>query len=207
MSLPYNQKYITFDTETNGLNLVSVKPWQIAWALAEGTKITKVYDEYLDWPDLHISDEIARLTGFSKYEYNKRKKPPQEIWNMFKKDLLNEERIVVGQNLIGYDVFVIASLQKYLNEKPDYSYISRIYDTRPLGKAYKEGINPPSGNSDFLSWQYKIMHDRSLKSKSSQLYQLKNLGIDFDEKKLHDACYDVEMTFKIFLELKKRMSL
>lgn len=102
-------------------------------------------------------------------------------------------------------VFVVASLQKYLGETPDYSYMPRIYDTRPLGKAYKEGLDKPV-KGDFLSWQYKIMHDRSLKARSSQLSQLKSLGIDFDESKLHDACYDVEMTFKIFLELKKRMN-
>jgi len=203
--LPYNQKYIIFDAETDGLNLVTVKPWQIAWSLAEGNKITKTYDEYLDWPDLEISELIAKLTGFNRNEYNKRKKPPEEVWEMFKKDLFDESRIVIGQNLLGYDCFVAASLQRYLGEKPDYSYMPRIYDTRPLGKAYKEGINVPT-SGDFLSWQYKIMHDRSLKTKASQLFQLKNLGIDFDESKLHSAEYDVAMTFKIFLELKKRMN-
>jgi DNA polymerase III alpha subunit (gram-positive type) len=203
--LPYNQKYIIFDAETDGLNLVTVKPWQIAWSLAEGNKITKTYDEYLDWPDLEISELIAKLTGFNKNEYNKRKKPPEEVWEMLKKDLFDESRIVIGQNLIGYDCFVTASLQRYLGEKPDYSYMSRIYDTSPIGKAYKEGLQLPT-SGDLLSWQYKIKHDRSLKAKSSQLYQLKNLGIDFDEKMLHNAQYDVSMTFKIFLELKKRMN-
>ena len=204
--LPYNQKYICWDTETDGLNLVSVKPWQIAWSLAEGNKITEVYDEYIDWPDLEISDLIMNLTGFNWNTYNKRKKPPEEVWGKFKKDLLDPERISIGQNLIGYDVFVIASLQKYLGETPDYSYLPRIHDTRPIGKAYKDGMQKPT-SGDFLSWQYKIMHDRSSKTKSSQLSQLKSLGIDFDESKLHDGAYDAEMTFKIFLELKKRMNL
>ena len=203
--LPYNQKYICFDTETDGLNLVNVKPWQIAWSLAEGSKITQVYDEYIDWPDLEISDLIAKLTGFSWTTYNKKKKPPEVIWEKMKKDLYDPERIVVGQNLIGYDIFVLASLQKYLGEKPDYSYLPRIYDTNPLGKAYKEGLQKPT-SGDFLAWQYKIKHDKSLKAKSSQLYQLKNLGIPFEESKLHDGAYDVSMTFKIFLELKKRMN-
>ena len=120
--------------------------------------------------------------------------------------MLDPERISIGQNLIGYDVFVIASLQKYLGETPDYSYLPRIHDTRPIGKAYKDGMQKPT-SGDFLSWQYKIMHDRSSKTKSSQLSQLKSLGIDFDESKLHDGAYDAEMTFKIFLELKKRMNL
>jgi len=203
--LKHNQKYLIIDTETDGLRLTNVKPWQIAWSLADGSRITKVYNEYLDFPDLEISDTIAKLTGFSWQEYHKRKKPPQEVWNMLKKDLFDTDRIVIGQNLLGFDIFVLASLQKYLGEIPDYSYIGRIYDTRPLGKAYKENLTKPT-TGDFLSWQYKVVHDRSLKAKSSQLFQLKNLGIEFEESKLHDAEYDIEMTFKIFLELKKRMN-
>lgn len=203
--LPYNQKYITFDCETDSLNLVRVKPWQIAWSLSDGNKITNTYDEYLDWPDLEISDQIAKLTNFTWDKYNKKKKPPEEVWAKFKKDLFDPQRVVVGQNLLGYDCFVTASLQRYLGEAPDLSYMSRIYDTRPIGKAHKEGIDIPK-NTDFLSWQYKIMNDRTLKAKASQLFQLKNLGIEFDESKLHDGAYDVEMTFKIFMELKKRMN-
>lgn len=203
--LKHNQKYLIIDTETDGLRLTNVKPWQIAWSLADGSRITKVYNEYLDFPDLEISDTIAKLTGFNWQEYNRRKKPPEVVWELLKKDLFDSNRIVVGQNLLGFDIFVIASLQKYLGQIPDYSYINRIYDTRPLGKAYKEELVKPT-TGDFLSWQYKVLHDRSLKAKSSQLYQLKNLGIDFDESKLHNAEYDIEMTFKIFLELKKRMN-
>jgi DNA polymerase III epsilon subunit-like protein len=203
--LKHNQKYLIIDTETDGLRLTDVKPWQIAWSLAEGNRITKVYNEYLDFPDLQINDTIAKLTGFNWQQYNKRKKDPKEVWNSLRKDLFDSDRIVVGQNLLGFDIFVIASLQKHLGEDPDYSYINRIYDTRPLGKAYKENLTKPT-SGDFLSWQYKVIHDRSLKAKSSQLFQLKNLGIDFDESKLHDAEYDIEMTFKIFLELKKRMN-
>lgn len=205
MSLPYNQKYLIFDTETTGLNLVRSRPWQIAWSLAEGNIVKKINNEYLDFPDLEVSDHIMRLTGFSWYEYNKRKKPPEEVWARFKKDLFNEENIIVGQNLLGYDVYIVAVLQKLLGEVPEYSYMNRIYDTRCIGKAYKEGLEKPK--KDFLSWQYKIMHDRTLKTKASQLAQLKSLGIQFDESKLHDAAYDNEMCFKVFLELKKRMNL
>lgn len=203
--LKYNQKYLTTDCETNSLNLVDVKPWEIAWNLAEGSKITYQCSEYIDWPDLEISDQIVKLTGFNRGEYNRRKKPLEAVWEKFKKDLYDPERIVIGQNLLGYDVFCFASIQKYLGEKPDYSYLPRIWDTRALGKCYKEGLSIPT-SGDFLSWQYKIIHDRSLKAKASQLYQLKNLGIEFDESRLHSGSYDVECTFKIFLELKKRMN-
>jgi len=36
---------------------------------------------------------------------------------------------------------------------------------------------------------------------------LKYFGIDFDENKLHNAMYDIEMCFKVFLALKKNMEL
>lgn len=205
MALSYKQKYLIFDVESDNLNLAKVKPWQIAWCLAEGNKITDTFDMYLDMPDFSIKPEIAKMNHFNKFAYDKKKKPMAEVWNLFKKELFNKDRIVIGQNLIGFDVYAIASLQKYLGEKPDYSYMERIYDTRPIGKAYKDGVPFPT-SGDVLSWQYKIMHDRSSKTKSSQLYQLKNLGIEFDESKLHDAVYDIECTFKIFLELKKRMN-
>ena len=203
--LPYNQKYLIIDAETDGLRLTDVKSWQIAWSLAEGNRITETHNEYIDYPDLEISDFIAKLTGFTWGEYNKKKKPATEVWSKLKKELYNPERIIIGQNIIGFDCFCIASLQKYLGEKPDYSYMPRIFDTSPIGKAYKEGLQLPT-SGDLLSWQYKIKHDKSLKAKSSQLFQLKNLGIEFDESFLHKAEYDIEMTFKIFLELKKRMN-
>lgn len=204
MPLSYKQKYLIFDVESDNLNLAKVRPWQIAWALAEGNKITDTFNMYLDFPNFSIKPEIAKLNHFNKLTYDKNKKPMIDVWNLFKKELFNEDRIVIGQNLIGFDVYAIASLQKYLGEKPDYSYMKRIYDTRPLGKAYKDEVAFPT-SGDLLSWQFKIMHDKSSKTKSSQLYQLKNLGIDFDESMLHSAEYDIACTFKIFLELKKRM--
>jgi len=209
-----------YDGESDGLNLVSVKCWQLAWALATGNRITDIFNRFIYWPDLEVSEGAARVTGFDVGYYqsigkkNKtyrvkgkifKAEEPSVVLNDFIKGVGDPERLIIGQNLLGFDVFLIASLQKWMGQKPDYSYISRIYDTHVLGKAYKEGLQKPT-SGDFLAWQYKIKHDKTLKAKSSQLYQLKNLGIEFDEAKLHDAITDVENTFKIFLELKKRMN-
>ena len=66
------QKYLVFDTETEGLNLVSSKPWQIAWLIAEGDRIISKHDLYIDWPDLNVSPDAARVTGFSQAAYRKK---------------------------------------------------------------------------------------------------------------------------------------
>ena len=203
--LPHNQKYIVLDTETEGLNLHSSKPWQLSWIVCQGNNIIETHDEYIDHSFLHIPDIVKKLTGFSREKYDEKKRPIQEVWDKFKSYVLDPQYIVIGQNLLGFDVYMIAELQRLLGEKPDYSYLPRIYDTRALGKAYREELDRPKGN--LLSWQYKIINDRSLKAKVSQNQLLKFFSIDFEEEKLHDALYDIQMCFKIFLELKKNMNL
>ena len=203
--LPHNQKFIVFDTETEGLNLHSSRPWQISWIVCQGNRIIETHDEYVDHKNLQLSDIVKKLTGFTWEKYNKEKRPMREVWDKFKSYLLDPQYIVVGQNLLGFDVYMISELQRLLGEEPDYSYLPRIYDTRALGKAYREELDRPKGN--LLSWQYKIINDRSLKAKVSQNQLLKFFGIDFEEDKLHNALYDIKMCFKVFLELKKNMNL
>ena len=65
------QKYLVFDTETEGLNLVDSRPWQIAWIVAQGGKIIQKHDIYVRWDDLNVSKDAARVTGFSKDIYER----------------------------------------------------------------------------------------------------------------------------------------
>ena len=203
--LPYNQKYIVFDTETEGLNLHSSKTWQLSWLVCEGNKVIEEHDEFIAHKELNIPEVVKKLTGFNWDKYNRRSRSLENVWAKFEKYLFDPQYKIIGQNLLGFDVYMIAVLQRILGQEPDYSYLSRIYDTRALGKAYREGLEKPK--KDFLSWQYKIINDRSLKAKVSQNQLLKFFNISYEEEKLHDALYDIQMCFKIFVELKKNMNL
>ena len=203
--LPSNQKYLVFDTETEGLNLFSSKTWQLSWIVCQGNKILETHDEFIVHKELNIPEIVKKLTGFNWDTYNKKAKPLDEVWNKFEKYIFDPQYIVVGQNLLGFDVYMLAILQRLLGQEPDYSYLPRIYDTRALGKAYREELDKPNG--DFLSWQYKIINDRSLKAKVSQNQLLKFFDIEFDQDKLHNALYDIQMCYQIFLKLKKHMNL
>ena len=203
--LPSNQKYIVFDTETEGLNLFSSKTWQLSWIVCQGSKILETHDEFIAHKELEIPQIVKKRTGFNWSTYNRKSRPLEEVWNKFEKYLFDPQYVIVGQNLLGFDVYMIAILQRLLGQQPDYSYLTRIYDTRALGKAYREEIQKPS--RDFLSWQYKIINDRSLKARASQNQLLKFFDIDFDDGKLHNALYDIKMCFKVFLKLKKHMDL
>ena len=203
--LPSNQKYLVFDTETEGLNLHSSKTWQLSWIICQGSKILETHDEFIAHKHLNVSEGAKRETGFNWETYNKKSKTLSQVWSKFEKYIFDPQYIVVGQNLLGFDVYMIAALQRMLGQTPDYSYLPRIYDTRALAKAYREELDRPKGN--LLSWQYKIINDRTLKAKVSQNQLLKFFDIDFDEDKLHDALYDIKMCYQIFLKLKKHMDL
>ena len=92
------------------------------------------------------------------------------------------------------------------NKSLDFSFMDRILDTRPLALSYREGLEKPK-NASLLEWQNKIINDRTIKSKASQLTLLKLFGIEFDKEKLHDGLYDCQMTWQVFLQLKKVLSL
>ena len=203
--LPSNQKYLVFDTETEGLNLHSSKTWQLSWIICQGNKVLETHDKFIKHKELNIPEVVRKLTVFDWDKYNSKAESLISVWSKFEKYLFDPQYIVVGQNLLGFDVYMVSHLQRMLGQEPDYSYLPRIYDTRALAKAYREELDKPRG--DLLSWQYKIINDRTLKAKVSQNQLLKFFDIDFEEEKLHDALYDIKMCYKVFLKLKKHMDL
>lgn len=190
------QKYLVFDTETEGLNLIRSRPWQVAWLVVEGGKILEKHDMFLDWPKLDVSAGAAKITGFTMKEYNKRKESPRKVWEKFSKHLYDKDTFIVGQNLLGFDVYMVNIWRELMKLETDYSYVERIIDTRALAVAIAKDI--PVDKDDFISWQYRLINHRERKLKTSQAFLLKKYSIDHDPKRLHDALYDIEMNFKVF---------
>jgi len=83
-----------------------------------------------------------------------------------------------------------------MGRNPDYSFVSRIIDTKSLATAIAKQI--PVDKEDFIGWQYRLLNYRERGLKTSQATLLKKYNIDHDPKRLHDALYDIEMNFKIF---------
>ena len=190
------QRYVVFDTETEGLNLVTSRPWQVAWLLVEGDKIIDKRDFFIHWPNLNVSEGAARVTGFSYNDYAKKSMPPNVVWEKFAHDLYNEDNLVVGQNLLGFDVYMVNAWRKLMGMDSDYSYVRRIIDTKSLATAIAKEI--PVEKENFINWQYRLLNHKERGLRTSQATLLKKYNIDHDPKRLHDALYDIEMNFKIF---------
>ena len=196
-----NKNYIIFDYETCGLNLASLnnKPWQLAYLVVKNDKVVEENDFYLKWDNLPISDDAKKITGFKESVYKKRAVDPLEVLERFDKYLYDESFHVVGHNIIGFDVYIHNIHRILCGKKSDYSYMSRAIDTNCLARAKKEGVE--LNGSDFLSWQYKFQNFRKRGLKTNLKQLCIDYGIEFDEKKLHDALYDIFKNYEIFKKL------
>ena len=193
----FDQKYIIFDTETEGLNLVSSKPWQLAWIEATGKKIIKKQNRFLKWDDLNVSDDAARITGFNKQDYISKAEDPEKVYKEFMDLIMDEDVIIVGQNILGYDIYMLGVIARNLGVEIDYSFISRILDTKVIATALGKGNKTPD-KDDMLTWQLRYLNYRERGLKTNQKFLLQHYEIPFDENQLHEALYDIEKNFEIF---------
>ncbi|MEY3312031.1 MAG: hypothetical protein RL348_1374 [Bacteroidota bacterium] len=193
------QKYICFDFETCHLNLLDLenKPWQLSYLIAEGTNIIHQSDNYIKWNPLNMSQDAIAITHFSYDRYNYLAKDPEPILNEFEKYLYDPNYLIVGQNLLGFDVYIHNIYRKLLGRKSDFSFTDRILDTNCIAKAIKKNFKVQN-RDELIYWQYKLNDFREKGLKTSIKAQLKEYKIDFDENMLHNSMYDVQMNFKIF---------
>ena len=193
----FDQKYIIFDTETEGLNLVSSKPWQLAWIEATGKKITKKQNRFLKLDEINVSEGAAKITGFNKKDYLSKAEDPITVFKEFMDLISQDDVIVVGQNILGYDLYMLGVIARNLNLKADFSFAKRCFDTKAIATAIAKGNKTPD-KDDFISWQLRYLNYRERGLKTNQKFLLQHYEIQFDEAKLHDALYDIEKNFEIF---------
>ena len=149
------------------------------------------------WDDLHVSEEAAKITGFDKKDYLSKAEDPSVVFKEFMDLISQDDVIVVGQNILGYDLYILGVIARNLNVKINYSFVERCFDTKAIATAIaKDSKNPDK--EDFLAWQLRYLHYRERGLKTNQKFLLQYYDIDFDEKKLHDALYDIEKNFEIF---------
>jgi len=194
-----DQKYICFDFETCHLNLLdtSNKPWQLSYIIAKGNQIQKEVDNYIFWPNLKLSEGAKEVTHFDERKYHSLASDPKDILSAFEDYLYDPDYLIIGQNLLGFDVYIHNIYRKLLNKPSDFSFTKRIIDTNCIAKAIKKN-HKINRDSDFIYWQYKLNDYREKGLKTSIKAQLKEYKIDFDESMLHNSLYDVQMNFRIF---------
>jgi len=195
-----NQKYIVFDFETESLNLFYNKPWQLSFVIATGNKVIEEHDYFIDWPDLKVGEEAAKINHFNLSDYNKSKQDARKVLDCFEGFLYDKDYIIVGHNIIGFDIYIHNIYRKLLGKSSNYTYLERLIDTNCLSKAIKLQI-PKKKDESVFQWMSRLnfFHKRGLKTSQKQM--LKENNIDFEEELLHNSLYDVQMNFELFRKL------
>lgn len=195
-----NKKIVLFDLETRNLNLMlDNMPFQCSWIVADRYKIIERHNYYLKWPNYKISKGAAMITGFNP-RWVLEGTDPRFVLDTFNSYVLDPEYIVAGHNILSFDSAVWRQWCKELRVSVDqYALLERIVDTNLLARAYKEGWKPDRAN--FLSWQYKVMGAFRKGVKTNLTLMATELGIPFDESKLHDAMEDLMVNYEVYKKL------
>ncbi len=195
-----NQQYCLFDCETFNLNLlVENPPWQHSWLIANKREVIDSQDHFINWKGrFRMSRDAARITNYSEEKVSLIGKDPLEVWNLFEPALLNEDIIFCGHNVLNFDFHIINQWARYLGKAP-IKNTNRVLDTNCLAKMMKLGIKPDKDN--LLQQQYKLAGHRVKGLKTSLGVLAKEFGIAVDDKRLHNAIYDLEINFKVMQKL------
>lgn len=194
-----NQKYCVWDLETTGLNLAHALPWQCSFMICTPNQILEKHDHYVYWDKLNMSKGAATVTGFNYNDYKSKAKDPKVILDILEKYLLDDEIIVLGHHILGYDTLVHQTWRRSVGLDFDYGYLDRVIDTNALSKAFKKGI--PIERSNLLAFQYKMVnfYERGLKTSLSAM--AKEFGVNFDECDLHKGNKDIELNWEVWKKL------
>lgn len=190
-----NQKYLVFDTETESLSLATTRPWQLSWLIFDG-KSCRNENHYLYWKDLNISADAARITRFNYNEWKQKAVDPKQVLSTFEKYLFDENYLIVGANLFGFDIYVINTLRKLMGLKSNYSYIDRVIDIQCIQKGIYLGLKSVPENR--VAWQYQMYHYVKKGVKTSVKHLCGLYDIDFNDELAHDAVYDNTKCLEIF---------
>ena len=205
--IPYDQDYICFDGETEGLNLYYSRPWQWSFLVCKGQKVLEKHDYYINQPNLDLSPKLKKMCGFDQKRYDSEAISELEAASIFQKYIDDPKFKVIGQNILNYDIFIWNSMMLRQFGEVNHEYLERCLDTRAFFIARQHELEP-RGGVDLLNWQLRILNDKEYKfTKSNSKLILKTLGIDFDEGMLHNSLYDVLKTHEIWIQLKSKFNL
>jgi len=196
-----NQKFACFDLETEGLNGVYSRPWQLGMTQFTQNEELGETDRYIWWPNLKVSKRAAEVTRFNYNVYKERAEDPKKVLSDLEDVIYSKEYKILNQNLIGYDTQILNVWRRSLGMKPYHDFLYeefKVYDTLAISRSIKKGIPPDTSSTlAFLSWQYKMLSIRE-KLKCSLGAIGKELGVEFNSEFLHDALRDVRLCKEVF---------
>jgi len=195
------KKWVVLDTETEDLNLLTTRPWEVAIVIGQGNKIISSECLYPFWDDLRVSEDAARITGFNAATYKQKSMCAKKAWHIVSEYLFDPEYLHLQHNGFNFDIFVLKTWAKLVGAEFNWSWLKRLYDTNCFAKAKKMEINIPQDPKELLDFQFRMapLHRRGIKTNLGQL--CKDYNIECDPAKQHQAEYDCELLYKVWRDM------
>lgn len=192
-------KFVIFDFETENLNLLQDNnPWQLSFSVCEGQRVVEEYDLYPWWPDLQMGKDAAAITRFNYSEYKRKSSDARGCLETFEKFAYDPSFLLVGHNILNFDIYLHQIFRQKLGLKRDFSYIDRCIDTNILSKAYLLEMKP---EVPITAWQYRVQSIIKKGLKSNLGAMCKHFGLPYDKSISHDGRIDCGYNRNLFLKL------
>lgn len=191
---------IVADAESQRVNTMQANlPFQWAFVKTVKGKVLERHNHYLKWPNYRMSAGAAQITRFQQ-SWVDNGEDPQAVLEAWEKDALDPNVLLAGHNLLAFDVPLWMLWRRELGLPPIWrQVIPRVLDSHLLARAYKLGLKPDRDN--LAAWFYKVYNHRVKDIKTNLTVMGKELGIDFDESRMHDGMYDIEVNVAVLWKL------
>lgn len=201
-----NKNLIVFDFEVvEGLNYYFSRPHQLAWRQIHKDKLIEEKSTYIKWPTpFNVSADAARIVRYNQSIIDELGRPAEQVFNKFHTVIYNPDNIIIGHNILSYDVMIFHNSCKKLGLKCDYSFLERCIDTNALFKIYKLGRTIDSKN--FLAEQFNANNFVRKGLKSNVAFACQEFNIPVDETKSHEALYDTQLESEIFFKVIQKIN-
>lgn len=200
-----NRKLVFFDFESQRICLVQDNlPFQCGFCVGQRNKVLSRHNHYLHWPGYIMSPDAARITRFQQ-SWVDNGEDPEVVLDAFESYAMDEEYLLVGHAIFTFDCGLWNLWREALGLPRTYTMLPRVIDTNLLSRAYKEGWKPDREN--LLAWQFKVAASPRAGVKTNLTQMCKDLKIEVDETKTHDALYDLYLNQQVYWELVNRMDI
>lgn len=190
-------KMLFFDLETTGTNPAKNGIHQISGKIIINGNVEDEFNIHIKPnPLAKIEDEALAVAGITS------------------EDLQSDKYVPFN---VGYNMFV-GHLQPWIDkyDKKDKMFLAG-YNVAAFDAPFLRGLFLQNNDPYFGSWFWSatvdvmilamalLMEDRPKMENFKQGTVAKYLGIDVEDDKLHDAMYDIDICYKIYLEVMKRL--
>lgn len=222
---PFPEDYVTFDTETSGLDSDRDVIIQIGWCRVVRRKVVENKAIIMNWRPILDDAEFQILANRLQKTSNsmagkghdflwsmdtmvKNGVPPIDAFSQFAK-VLSRSPVLVGHNIWRHDYKFIDRCSRRLTQRPIGIPDTRMFDTMSIVKAAQSGATPVPGDS-YRSYSDRAANAGGNKYKCSlDRFCVETLELDkdygVDVTKMHDAGYDAWVTALLVEQLRKLM--